>query len=98
MLISHPSRLSDEALGSETARKHNDYFRRLFDEAPAACVVTDFECNVIDANQAAETMLRRPLAGMRDKPFQLMIAVSDRPNFRKIVSDLLKSVFESSRP
>ena len=82
----------------DAAKYRVDYLRLLFDEAPAACIVTDSACLVIDANRAAETMLLQPRSGMLDKPFQRMIAVSDRQTFEKIAADMLLSVFDTSRP
>jgi PAS domain S-box-containing protein len=99
MLNPHLRLMRDAPLQMDDSAKNRvDYFRLLFEEAPAACVVTDSACLVIDANRAAERILLQPLSGMLDKPFQRMIAVSDQPTFEKIVSDLLLSIFNVSRP
>jgi PAS domain-containing protein len=99
MLSPHLRLMPATAPQMDDSAKHLvDYFKLLFDEAPAACVVTDSACIVIDANRAAETMLLRPLSGMVDKPFQRMIALSDLQTFEKIAADMLLSVFNTSRP
>jgi hypothetical protein len=70
----------------------------MFDESPAACVVTDPACIVIDANRAAEVMLLRSGPMMRRKPFSLLVATSDRLNFAAIAVDILSQPFGSGRP
>lgn len=96
---SRPSHISRQNLEMGYARKNrDDYLSAYFDEAPAACIITDSACIVVDANHAAEMMLMRPLACMRDKPFHLMVARSDKMNFDLIIADMLTAVFETSRP
>jgi PAS domain-containing protein len=75
-----------------------DYFRLLFQEAPAACVVTDSACIVIDANCAAETILLWPLSLMREQPFQHMVGIADREIFDTMAADMLLHSFDASRP
>ena len=75
-----------------------DYFRLLFQQAPAACVVTNSACIVIDANRAAETILLWPLSLMREQPFQHMIGIADRDIFDTMAADMLLHSFDASRP
>lgn len=87
-----PSPTDTDSVGTE------EYFRLLFEQGPAACIVTDADGVVIGANRAAETLLLWSLSEMLDKPFRGMIATSDVQMFDKIAADILVASFGSSRP
>ena len=94
-----PPRKTPHLLTAEDAlHEHLLYFMRMFAEAPAACIVTDPGCMVLDANTAAQEMLAGPLTALRNKPFRLLVALSDRSAFAAMATDMLLFPFNSSRP
>jgi PAS domain S-box-containing protein len=74
------------------------YFTQIFEEAPAPYIVTTPRLTIVDANFAAQKMLRRSLAVVRGKPLPLMVAASDRPVFRQMVGEILQSRTRVARP
>jgi len=70
---------------------HDDdlaYFKRIFDDAPAAYVVTGAAHLIVDANGAAQRMFNRPLDQLRGKPLNLFVSTSDRHIFRTLITDI----------
>ena len=60
--------------------------RDLFVQMPVPCVVTDATGVVIDANPAAEALLRSPLQHIRGRPMTQFVGREDRIEFRKHMS------------
>jgi PAS domain S-box-containing protein len=65
------------------------YFRKLFELAPAAYVVTDADLVIQDANSAAVRLLRRPLDHLAGKPLVQFIDTAEREVFRSMVAESL---------
>ena len=80
---------SEEALG---------FYSRLFDEAPAAIIVTQPDFVIIDVNVAAQRLLQRPLAEIKGKGFQRIIAANDRTAFSVIASQIISEPGRVTRP
>jgi len=72
----------------EGHNNHLAYFKRIFDEAPAAYVVTGATHLIVDANGAAQRMFNRPLDQLRGKPLNLFVSTSDRQIFRTLITDI----------
>ena len=65
------------------------YFKRIFDDAPAPYLITNLNLVVTDANNAAQQMLRRPLAILKEKPLLVIVAREDRRALRGMASELV---------
>lgn len=80
---------------------HDDdlaYFKRIFDEAPAAYVVTRATHLIVDANSAAQRMFNWPLDQLRGKPLNLFVSTSGRHIFRTLVRDIEAAADSVVRP
>lgn len=62
--------------------KERTHYAELFGLVPDAYIVTDSFATVIEANQAAESMLQMPGDRMRGKPLAVFISEQDRKAFR----------------
>jgi PAS domain S-box-containing protein len=56
-------------------------YRELFEFAPDCYLVTDLAANVLEANQAATVLFRRPRAFLVGKPLPFLLAREARPDF-----------------
>lgn len=75
------------------------YFMRVFEEAPAAYVITDSHLVVTNVNATAQRMFGRDFARLKGKPLSLLVAESDREAFRRILTRaVLDSQDSISRP
>ena len=75
-----------------------DYFRRIFDEAPAPYVVTNTDLIITDANQAALGMLKRSLTDLRENPLAVIFEPGERSVVSMIATDLLQERKPVTRP
>ena len=74
------------------------FYARLFDEAPAAILVTSPDFAIIDANVSAQQLLQRSLSTMKNKPFRLHVAAQDRAVFSAIARQILAEPGRVTRP
>ena len=74
------------------------YFKRIFDDAPAPYLITNLNLVVTDANNAAQHMLRRPLAILKEKPLLVIVARDDRRALRGMASELVSGQDGIVRP
>lgn len=74
------------------------YYKKLFELAPAAYVVTDVHCVIEDANDAAARLLRRPLGELMGKPLTVFVEGQERPVFQKMVRESLIAVKQLVQP
>jgi PAS domain S-box-containing protein len=70
-----------ESQADHLARERERY-RHFFDYAPFACVVTDVNGMLREANRAAYEVLGAPAASLAGKPLAVCLAEADRPAFR----------------
>ena len=82
----------------ETTEEALGFYARIFDQAPAAMMVTEPSFVITDANIAAQQLLKRPLANLRGKPFQRNIAQADRTAFAAIAHEIISSPGRVTRP
>lgn len=82
----------------ETREEALVFYARLFDEAPAAIVVTRPDLVIIDVNIAAQALLQRPLTELKGQPFQRIIGVSDRIAFSTIARQIVSEPERVTRP
>ena len=82
----------------ESAEEALVFYARLFDQAPAAIVVTQPDFAIIDVNIAAQKLLQRPLAALRGRPFQRNIASADRTAFSGIARQIISEPGRVTRP
>jgi len=64
-----------------------EYFRELFELAPAAYIVTDPELVIQDANTAAQRLFRKHLEDLVGKPLVLFIEAGERAVFRSMAAE-----------
>ena len=78
----------DSALARVEAelRDQRQQMRDLFAQMPVPCVVTDSAGIVIDANPAAEALLRSTLQEIHGRPMTQFVGREDRIEFRKHMS------------
>ena len=74
------------------------YFKRIFDEAPAPYLVTNLDLLVTDANLAAQRMLGRSLAILREKPLLVIVTREDRQALRTFAHELIHGQKQITRP
>ena len=82
----------------ETSEEALGFYARLFDEAPAAIIVTDPDFTIIDVNIAAQQLLKRPLTALKGKPFSHNIAPKDRTVFSVIARQIISEPGRVTRP
>jgi len=70
-------------------------FRNLFEMAPDAFLVTDLNGKILEANYAAEKLLKVPHGYLINKPLAVFIALEDRQKFRKQLISLFSNSEES---
>ena len=87
---SNPQRGSNE--------ESNAYFARVFEDAPAAYIVTDPGMLIRDANKAAQRLLKRPLIWLRGKPIFSVVAREERAAFHALTPELLRVQSVMTRP
>ncbi len=75
-----------------------EYFRELFELAPATYIVTDPELVIQDANTAAVKLLRRPLDELIGKPLMLFIEHAERAVFGSMVAAALTAKNQLAQP
>jgi PAS domain S-box-containing protein len=71
------------------------YFTRVFEEAPAAYVITDANMLITNANAQAQRLFQRAISRLKGKPITLFIAESERDTFRRII---VRDVLDSREP
>jgi PAS domain S-box-containing protein len=64
------------------------YFRALFEDAPAAYIITDADFTIIDANRAAQDLTSRRLDQLLGKPLSVIVPPSDTSAFRSILDEV----------
>jgi PAS domain-containing protein len=64
------------------------YFRRLFDEAPIAYIITDAVGIIRHANHAAAVLLKRPAELLERKPLLAYVPLERRGAFREAINRL----------
>jgi PAS domain S-box-containing protein len=74
------------------------YFARVFEDAPAAYIVTDPNMLIRDANKAAQRLLNRALAALRGKPIFSIVAKEERRAFHALTPELLDVQTVMTRP
>src|SRR6185503_7024715 len=67
-----------------------NYFMRLFEDAPAAYLVTDANLIITDANAAAQRLFGRAISALKGKPLSLLVGSSDRETFRRIITGAVR--------
>jgi PAS domain S-box-containing protein len=82
----------------ETSEEALSFYARLFDEAPAAIIVTNRDFAIIDANIAAQNLLQRRLTVLKGKPFHQNIAPTDRTAFSVIARQIISEPGRVTRP
>jgi PAS domain-containing protein len=75
-----------------------EYFKKIFDEAPAPYLITNLELIVTDANNAAQRMLGRSLVILREKPLLVVVDRGDRVALRDMTTELLNGQSALTRP
>ena len=74
------------------------FYNRLFDEAPAAMVVTQPNFLVTDANIAARHLLQRSLTTLQGRPFEHNVSQQDRTAFSAIQREIIEKPGPHTRP
>jgi PAS domain S-box-containing protein len=64
------------------------FFRRIFQESPAAILVVTLDFQITDANLAAQRMFKRGLRDLRDSALRQFVAHSDQVAFKGIRTDI----------
>ena len=83
--------------GSLTESLH--YFTRVFEEAPAAYVITDPHLLITNANAEAQRLFGRTFSQLKGRPIALLMAASDTDTFRRIIAPAVLAAQEAvSRP
>lgn len=74
------------------------FYRRIFDDSPAAILVVNPDFVITDANLAAERMFNRDLAHLRGFQLRRFVAHSDQAAFVGIRSDIEDQAGYVTRP
>ena len=74
------------------------FYARVFDEAPAAMVVTQPNFLVTDANIAAQHLFQRSLNTLKGKPFEHNVAQQDLTAFSAIQREIIETPGQHTRP
>ena len=82
----------------ESAEEALAFYARLFNEAPAAIIVTTPDFTIVDVNIAAQHLLNRALAVLKGTPFQRNIAAADRTAFSGIARQIISEPGRITRP
>lgn len=82
----------------ETSEEALGFYARLFDEAPAAIIVTDSNFTIIDVNIAAQHLLQRSVTVLKGKSFSRNIAAKDRTAFSVIARQIVSEPDRVTRP
>jgi hypothetical protein len=82
----------------ETAEEALAFYARIFNEAPAAIVITQPSFAIWDANISAQRMLQRSLPALRGKSFHHYVAAADRTAFGAIAREIVSVPGRVTRP
>lgn len=82
----------------ETAEEALSVYARIFDEAPAAIIVTRPDFTISDANVSAQRMLQRSLTTLRGKSFHRCVAAADSTAFAAIAKQIVSVPGSVTRP
>jgi PAS domain-containing protein len=74
------------------------YFQELFERAPAAYIVTDGHLVIDNANNAAVTLMKRPLDELVGKPLLKFVEPGERTIFRQMVTESLMAKKQLVQP
>jgi PAS domain S-box-containing protein len=82
----------------ETPEEALAFYARIFDEAPAAIIVTQPNFAISDANVSAQRMLQRSVSALRGKLFHRYVAAADRIAFAAIAKQIISVPGSITRP
>src|SRR5918999_133694 len=76
-------RNAELAAARESVERERERYRKLFELAPDAYLVTDCAGTVLEANVAATVLVGVPIDGLVGKPLQSFVPHADRRSFRR---------------